>query len=92
MPLMLAKTYAAFKAAGVSDSDAQAAAGELANYENRLNSLDNRLGQLAVELSGFREEVRHRFAEVKNRFTVLTWAIGINAAATIAVLGILLRR
>jgi hypothetical protein len=36
-------------------------------------------------------EVRHRFAEVKSRFTVLTSAIGINAAATIAILGVLVR-
>jgi hypothetical protein len=50
MPLMLARTYAAFKAAGVSESDAQAAAEELADYENRLNSIDNRLARLETRL------------------------------------------
>jgi hypothetical protein len=84
MAIMLAKTYAAFKAAGAPEEDAQAAAEELANYENRLNSLDNRLGRVETELAGFR-------AEVKTRFTVLTWAIGVNIAATIAILGVLLR-
>lgn len=39
MALMLAKTYAAFKAAGVSDAEAEAAAEEVASYENRLTQL-----------------------------------------------------
>jgi hypothetical protein len=34
MAIMLAKTYAAFKAAGVSESEATAAAEEIAGYEN----------------------------------------------------------
>jgi hypothetical protein len=29
--------------------------------------------------------------DVAHRFTLLTWTIGINAAATIAILGVLLR-
>jgi hypothetical protein len=33
---MPAKTYAAFKAAGVSDAEAEAAAEEIAAFENRL--------------------------------------------------------
>ena len=41
MAIMLAKTYAAFKAAGVGDEQAAAAAEELADYENRLTSIDN---------------------------------------------------
>ena len=40
---MLAKTYAAFKAAGAPEDDAIAAAEELADYENRLTSIDSRL-------------------------------------------------
>jgi hypothetical protein len=43
MAIMLAKTYAALKAAGVSDADAQAAAEELADYENRLSSIEGKL-------------------------------------------------
>jgi hypothetical protein len=39
----LAKTYAALKAAGVSDADAQATAEELADYENRLASIEGKL-------------------------------------------------
>jgi hypothetical protein len=47
MALMLAKTYAAFKAAGVADAEAQAAAEEIAGYENRLVSIDGKVA--AVE-------------------------------------------
>lgn len=54
MALMLAKTYAAFKAANVPEAEAQAAAEELAGYENRLASIDNKLagieGRLTVML------------------------------------------
>ncbi len=105
MAIMLAKTYAAFKAAGVNDEQAEAAAEELADYENRLSSIENRLavidGRLiAVEtrltslesaLTQFRADVSARFSDVGSRFTMLTWAVGINAAATIAILGVLLR-
>ena len=41
----------------------------------------------AAELAGVRSEV----AYLRGRFDVLIWAVGINAAATIAILGVLLR-
>ena len=98
MAIMLAKTYAAFKAAGAPEGDAAAAAEELANYENRLASIDNRLAILegrltAIEtrVSGLEGGLTQFRADVAARFTMLTWAIGINAAATIAILGVLLR-
>jgi hypothetical protein len=98
MAIMLAKTYAAFKAAGAPENDAVAAAEELADYENRLSSIENRLvlieGRLAAVENGltqFRAEVNARFSAVGARFTMLTWAVGINTAATIAILGVLLR-
>ncbi len=105
MAIMLAKTYAAFKAAGVGDEQAQAAVEELAGYENRLASIDSRLtlmeGRLsAIEarvtslenaLTQFRADINSRFSDVGARFTILTWAVGINAAATIAILGVLVR-
>jgi hypothetical protein len=40
--IMLAKTYAAAKAAGASEDDAIAAAEELADHENRLTVPDSR--------------------------------------------------
>ena len=46
MALMLAKTYAAFKAAKVSDAEAQAAAEEIAEYETRLLSIDSKVTTL----------------------------------------------
>jgi hypothetical protein len=102
---MLAKTYAAFKAAGAPDEDAIGAAEELANYENHLISVDNRLSTIEGRLTNlenavtqFRAEVNARFSDVGARFsdvgarfTMLTWAVGINAAATIAILGVLLK-
>jgi hypothetical protein len=84
MAVMLAKTYAAFRAAGAPEAAAQAAAEELADYETRLAAIDTRLGRVEAEIVSFR-------SEVKSRFAVLTWAIGVNAAATIAILGVLLR-
>lgn len=83
MPLMLSKTYDALLSAGAPDDKAREAAEELADYESRLASFDARLDRLEANLVSFR-------AEVKTRFGVLTWAIGINAAATIAILGVLL--
>ncbi|HUC69946.1 MAG TPA: hypothetical protein VMS01_02020 [Stellaceae bacterium] len=105
MAIMLAKTYHALKAAGAPEDDAIAAAEELADYENRLTSIDHRLSIIEVRLtdlenglSQFRTEVNarfsdvgSRFSDVGSRFTMLTWAVGINAAATIAILGVLLR-
>ena len=105
MAIMLGKTYAAFKAAGAPEDMAQAAAEELADYETRLASIENRLATIdgrliAIEarltnlessLGQFRADVNARFSDVGARFTMLTWAAGINAAATIAILGVLLR-
>jgi hypothetical protein len=80
---MLAKTYAAFKAAGALEEEAQAAAEELADYEARFVSIDTRLSRVETGLDLLR-------TELKTRFAVLTWAVGINAAA-VAILGVLLR-
>jgi septal ring factor EnvC (AmiA/AmiB activator) len=98
MAIMLAKRYAALKAAGAPEEDAVAAAEELAEYENRLTLIDNRLaameGRLAAveaRVSGLENALGQFRADASARFTMLTWAVGINAAATIAILGILLR-
>src|SRR5262245_41928678 len=98
MAIMLAKTYAALKAAGAPEDDAVTAAEELASYENRLASIDNRLAMLEGRLAAVEARVTNlehgltQFrADVNARFTMLTSAVGINAAATIAILGVLLR-
>jgi hypothetical protein len=56
MALMLAKTFAAFKAAGVSDAEATAASEEIAGYENRLARIETDLAvmkwMLAVLIAG----------------------------------------
>ena len=73
MPVMLSKTYDALISAGTPDNIARAAAAELADFEPRLASIDNRL------------------AGVEGKLSILIWAVGVNAAATIAILGVLLR-
>jgi chromosome segregation ATPase len=87
MAIMLGKTYAAFKAAGVSDEQAEAAAEELAGYETRLASIDNRLASLDGKLTA----LDARISALADKLNVVVWAVGINAAATIAILGVLLR-
>jgi hypothetical protein len=52
MPIMLAKTYAAFKAAGVSDAEAEAAAEEIASFETRLSNIESRLLLLTWMVGG----------------------------------------
>jgi phage shock protein A len=91
MAIMLAKTYHALKAAGAPEDDAIAAAEELADYENRLTSIDNRLSIIEARVTNVENGLTQFRADVNARFTLLTWAAGINAAATIAILGILLR-
>jgi hypothetical protein len=91
MAIMLAKTYNAFKAAGVPEAEAQAAAEELAGYDNRLGAVENRLAAVENHLDSLRAELNSFKAEVTGRLSVLTWAIGINAVLTVAILGVLLR-
>jgi len=81
MTVMLAKTCAALKAAGASEEQAQAAAEELGDAREQYDELRSGLGQIHADI-----------AYLRGRFDVLIWAVGINAAATIAILGVLLRR
>jgi hypothetical protein len=78
--LMLAKTYAAFKAAGVDEDQAQAAAEELAAFEGRFGSLESSIAHMDGKITA-----------IEGKITVLLWAVGVNATATIAILGVLLR-
>ena len=98
MAIMLGKTYAAFKAAGAPEDMAQAAAEELADYETRLASIENclatidgRLVAVDARLTSLESRFVQFSSDVGSRFTMLTWAVRINAAATIAILGVLLR-
>jgi hypothetical protein len=102
MPMMLSRTYDAFISAGAPEDKAREAAEELADHDNRLASIDNQLGVM----NGHFSEIDGRFAAIEGGFagidarlpslegklTVVIWAMGINAAATIAILGVLLRQ
>jgi hypothetical protein len=87
MALMLAKTYAAFKAAGVDDDQAEAAAEELAAFEGHFASVETSL----TRIDGRMAVIEGRMTAIEGKFGVPLWAVGINAAATIAILGVLLR-
>jgi hypothetical protein len=101
MPIMLSKTYAAFKAASVSDAEAEAAAEELAAYR-KPPGVDRHgwaawraASRVSAESRLVWGEVGREFTsfrgEVRSRFTMRTWALGANLAVTIAILGVLLR-
>lgn len=79
MTVMLAKTDAALQAAGVPDEQAQSAE-ELGDAQVQCGELRNGLGQIHADI-----------AYLRGRFDLPIWALGINAAATIVILGVLLR-
>jgi hypothetical protein len=87
MALMLSKTYDAPISPGAPDDKARAAAEELADYENRLVSIDNQLAVMNVRFIA----IEGRLGALEGKLNVVIWAVGINAAATIAILGVLLR-
>jgi hypothetical protein len=107
MALMLAKTHAAFRAAGVDEDQAQAAAEELASFETRFTSLeggishmdaqigtiDGKIGTIETKITtivGKVTTIEGRMLALEGKFSVLLCAVGINAAATIAILGVVL--
>lgn len=93
MALMLSKTYDALISAGAPDDKAREAAEELADYENRLASIDNKLSVFDchfIGIEGLFQAIDARFQAIETKLNVMIWAIGINAAATIAILGVLL--
>ena len=87
MALMLSKTYAAFKAAGVDEEQAEAAAEELAAFEARFPSVENSISRMDGKITA----IDAKITAIESKFTVLLWAVEVNAAATIAILGVLLR-
>ena len=87
MALMLSKTYAAFKAAGVDEEQAEAAAEELAAFEARFASVENSISRMDGKITA----IDAKITAIESKFTVLLWAVEVNAAATIAILGVLLR-
>ena len=94
MALMLAKRYAAFKAAGVDEDQAQAAAEELASFEARFVSIETGISRIdgkVAAIEGRMTGIDAKITAIEGKFSVLLWAVGINAAATIAILGVLLR-
>jgi phage shock protein A len=55
---------------------------------------EDKAREAAEELAGYENRlasIDNRLSGVEGKLTVLIWAMGINAAATIAILGVLLR-
>jgi hypothetical protein len=55
---------------------------------------EDKAREAAEELAGYENRLASidgRLASLEGKFTVMLWAMGINAAATIAILGVLLR-
>jgi len=84
--LMMAKLYEALKSAGADDDKAVAAAEEAAALGGVLTSIDQRLAALDNRLSAIMTGIDGKLAGIESKFTVLLWAVGINAAATITML------
>lgn len=120
MTIMLAKVYAALKAAGAPEDEAMAAAEEMGTMRDEFGGFRTAMHEMhtdmKTELSGLRGDFRSGFGDLRSdmnqmrsdfhgelagvrseiaymrgRFDVLIWAVGINAAATVAILGVLLR-
>jgi hypothetical protein len=55
---------------------------------------EDKAREAAEELAGYESllaSIDNRLSRVEGKLTVIIWAVGINAAATIAILGVLLR-
>jgi hypothetical protein len=55
---------------------------------------EDKAREAAEELAGYESllaSIDNRLSRVEGKLTVIIWAVGINAAASIAILGVLLR-
>jgi hypothetical protein len=87
MPIMLSQTYDALVAAGAPEEKARAAAEEIAGYEDRLNAIATDIATIKGDVAMLDTKIDALAGYLK----LITWATGVNAAATIAIFGILLR-
>jgi len=68
--------------------------GRMTGLEVRITALETRFTALETRVTALENKVAALAGEVAalaGKISVLTWAVGINAAATIAILGVLLR-
>jgi hypothetical protein len=86
MSLMLGKLFDALREAGAPDQSARAAAEEVAEYENRLLGIESKLVGIEARIL----ILEGRLGSVDSRLALMTWAMGINVAVTLAVLAKLL--
>jgi len=56
-----------------------------------LQGVRGELAEMRSEYRGAAASLRGEIAYLRGRFDILMWAVGINAATTIAILGVLLR-
>ena len=79
MALMVGSLYDALKDAKVDDAKARAAAEDVANYDGRINGIENRLERIDGGLVRLDQKM-------SERFTFLQWMIGFNIALSLGVL------
>jgi hypothetical protein len=97
VPIMLSQTYDALVAAGAPEEKARAAAEEIAAYEDRLReiatgiaTIKGEIGAVSTKLDGLDTKFETKIGAMAGYLKLIIWATGINAAATIAILGVLL--
>jgi hypothetical protein len=62
-----------------------------ADMKAELQGVRGELAEMRSEYRGEAASLRGEIAYLRGRFDILIWAVGINAATTIAILGVLLR-
>lgn len=75
MSVLIVELYDALKDAGASEEKARAAAKAVSDNDARLAKIEGQIEGLKGEMAG-----------LKVRMDTLSWAVGINIAATVAVL------
>lgn len=82
MALQLGDLRDALLDAGASPAKADKAASEVAAYESRLGGVESAMAGLKGEMVALKAAM----AGLSGRVSILTWAIGLNVALTLAVL------
>jgi hypothetical protein len=81
MSEMIAEVYKAFKQAGVSDEDAQAAAAALTELRD-----EPWKRSIEKEITSLRADMERQFAEIRGAQKLHNWMFATNIALTVAVL------
>lgn len=79
MSLMMGSVYDAFRSANVPDDKARAAAEDIAQYDDRLHSIERKVDHLDTKIAALD-------AKFESKFNLLQWMVGANTVLTVGVL------